>query len=72
MINTQRTVVRNLATGAESIYVGISAQRAVVCAWEQDRGNWSTWTYGQSLAPVQETRQSLIAGDWCALKPVTK
>jgi len=61
------TKVYNLLTGVELIY-SISPQAAVIAAWEQDRGNFNTWTYERSKAPVEHGRFSVTAGDWTALQ----
>ncbi len=61
-------LVRNLDTGEERTYLGLTPRGAVVAAWEQGRGNWSTWEYQESLAPLVEGEQGWSAGPWCALK----
>ena len=40
------TRVVNLATGKEQFFSPeIGPDRAVIAAYEQDKGNWNTWTY---------------------------
>lgn len=61
------TVVRNLASGAER-HFSLTAPEALVAAWEQDRGNFNTWTYADSKAPVVQNRWTLSADDWTVRK----
>jgi len=42
--------VRNMITEEVSTYVGISPERAVVCAHEQSKKNYNTWDYDFSKA----------------------
>lgn len=53
------TVV-NLGTELQRVYT-LPARDALVAAWEQDRGNWNTWTYTQSACPVVRGRDHLFA-----------
>lgn len=64
------TRVVNLATGEERHYT-LAARDAVVAAWEQARGNWNTWNYPTSAAPVRTGKYTVGAGDWCVLLRVT-
>lgn len=62
------SVVYNMATGAY-LHFSLPPREAVVAAWEQARGNWSTWTYGTSKAPVEEGQHFFFfAGDLAVRK----
>jgi hypothetical protein len=61
------TTVRNLATGEEHTYT-LPPEKAVVCAWYQEKNNWNTWDYDYENAPVIEDKETLTCGDWCAWK----
>lgn len=65
--DTDLTRVLNLATG-ESIFYSLDPRSAVVAAWEQSRGNYNTWTYGDSHAIVEHGQRTVTAGDFTAIK----
>jgi hypothetical protein len=63
------TTVFNMQTADELTY-SLPAAVAVVAAFEQDRGNWNTWTY-----PTPENhplfavgKYSVSCGDFSAMK----
>ena len=59
--------VHNLATQERRTYVGITAERAVICAYAQERNDWSTWDYGQRYGDkVFRGKRTVACGDWCA------
>ena len=61
------TVV-NLSTGDERTYTGISASEAVIAAYAQSRGDWSTWQYAEKYANmVTKGKVSVACGDWCTM-----
>ena len=59
----KKKVVHNLVTGKSRIFDGLPARDALVAAWEQDRGNWNTWTYADSKCPIREGEFYLGADD---------
>lgn len=59
--------VLNLATG-KTLYYSCSPAQAVICAFEQTRGNFNTWEYA---APADHphyrcTFRGHNCGDWAA------
>lgn len=59
--------VLNLATGDTRTYVGITPERAVVCAYAQGtRDDWNTWQYDKYAALVEHDGATVICGDWSA------
>jgi hypothetical protein len=61
-----RTSVMNLATGKEIIFTCPPAE-AVVCAFEQHNGNWSTWNYDYSKADISKSGLTVSCGLFVAL-----
>ncbi len=60
-------VVRNLSTGQTVTYVGVTAQKAVVCAFYQyTKQDWHTWDYDFSIARLANGR-TWVCGDWAIL-----
>lgn len=57
--------VTNLATGEKREYT-CSPQQAVVCADQQDKGNWCTWTYPWNDAHTSSSGLMTFCGDWAA------
>ena len=60
------TDVMNLRTGIEAFY-SLPPTEAVVAAREQDAGNWSTWTYGDTKFVVRRGKRTVSCGDWAAV-----
>ena len=61
------TKVVNLKTGEEKWY-SCPDYEAVVCAFEQARKNWNTWTYDYRQARWSMTERTVSCGDWVAVK----
>lgn len=67
------TRVLNLATRQEWVY-SLAPEMAVVCAAEQERGNWNTWEYDLSTLrqehklPVIYGEHTVRCGDWTAIR----
>jgi len=59
--------VTNLGTGKTLTFVGISPKKAVVCAYEQSRGNFNTWTYDENKAIVSTSGATVSCGDFCSI-----
>lgn len=50
-------------------YVGVSAQRAVINAYAQDRGDFNTWDYEDRYGDlVVEAEHTVRCGDFSAFK----
>jgi hypothetical protein len=64
----EKVYVLNLETGEERIYVGITPEQAVVAAYEQSRGNFSTWTYPspEEHPHLRRGQKTVACGDWTA------
>ena len=58
--------VFNLRTGRRVEYRCCTPREAVVCADEQSRGNWNTWTY--DFTKAVEGDLTVSCGDWTALR----
>lgn len=56
----------NLATGETRDY-SCPANEAVVCAYEQERKNWSTWQYDYSKAVISKSKKTISCGNWAAI-----
>jgi len=54
----------NMRTGEHVCYSGVTARRAVVCAWAQAHGDNNTWDYARYEADVRETEYAVYLGDW--------
>lgn len=61
--------VLNLATGNTTEFVGISPKEAVNAAYELNKGNHNTWTYGATLNKVITSKSgaTVSRGDFAAL-----
>lgn len=57
-------LVLNLLTG-ETRHYSCPPREAVVCAAEQERGNWNTWTYDFSRA--RANLRTVSCGEWTAV-----
>ena len=65
---TSTVNVFNLSTQEERVYVGITAQEAVVAAYAQDQGDLSTWRYKANYTEGIESDKVAAYGDWAAIK----
>jgi hypothetical protein len=59
--------VLNLATGQEQVY-SCSPEQAVVCAYEQSKGNMNTWEYDFSQAKQATGGRVVYCGDFACKK----
>ena len=62
----QTIEVFNLRTGRRVEYRCCTPREAVVCADEQSRGNWNTWTY--DFTKAVEGDLTVSCGDWTAFR----
>jgi hypothetical protein len=61
------TTVYNLAGGPEQVF-SLPPRDAVIAAYAQARGDWSTWTYSTRYsALVEPTARGFCCGDFAAL-----
>ena len=60
------TNVMDLRTGNYTVY-SCAPREAVVCAYEQDRRNWNTWTYNFSIARIGPSGLTVSCGDFSAM-----
>lgn len=56
------TRVVNMRTSHAREY-SLPPRQALVAAWEQDHGNFATWTYSESKCPVERGMKHLFADD---------
>jgi hypothetical protein len=62
------TRVLNLRTGDE-IHYTLPPKKAVTAAFEQNKGNYNTWTYNLDNHPeIRETNKFFFCGDFGASK----
>lgn len=60
--------VFNLSNDEEREYIGITPREAVIAAYAQSKGDWSTWQYEERYGKlVEQGKLSVACGDWCAL-----
>ena len=64
--------VLNLYTG-EFLYYGkdLDPKVAVVCAYAQDKGDWSTWDYEKYYPLVKESEYCYVIGNFSTFKRST-
>ena len=60
----------NLATGERKMYTLMPAM-AVVCAHEQEHGNFNTWEYDYSQVELTPSGKHWTCGDWTCTTVVT-
>ena len=65
------TCVYNLRNG-EQLYYMLPPERAVVCAFNQDRGRNNTWTYDFSIYKKSKSGKTVFCGDFTALTGTAK
>lgn len=62
------TKAYNMSTGKE-IFYSCSPRMATICAYAQDRGDFSTWMYEERYGNLVEIgRYFYFCGDWAANK----
>jgi hypothetical protein len=62
------TTVFNLAT-QKSVQYDCAPRQAVIAAYAQEKGDYSTWAYEQKYGPLVEAGEHIfLCGDWSALK----
>jgi len=59
--------VMNMATGEIRTY-SLSPEDAVIAAYAQSRGDWSTWNYGKYRDEVVTGAACVSLGDWGAFR----
>ncbi len=60
-------VVRNLSTGTEHTYQGITARQAVVAAYAQSLKDYNTWDYEKKYDHlVKMSANNVLIGDFTA------
>lgn len=60
------TRVINLKTGGETYYT-ITPEKAVVCAYNQSRGNYNSFSYDFSIAKKSASGKTVSCGDFAAM-----
>lgn len=58
--------VINLETGEIQVY-SCSPQEAVVCAYEQSRKNFNTWSYNYSQVKISASGKTVFCGNFSAV-----
>lgn len=61
------TDVYNLLTWQVKTY-SLPPVKAVIAAWRQEQGDWSTWEYEKFTSEVRSGERTVCCGDWCAWK----
>ena len=60
--------VMNLMTGDFVYYMNMSPEQAVICAFEQNKGNYNTWNYFNIPHKIKTGEKTIACGDFCAMK----